>query len=786
MQQPLEPPAPPPPDISHPGIMAVDITKKFAAAVKTLSPGEIVKDDHFELFESVSALEIMDPKMDSGVLNEGEPLDEDYDVARHLLPEEILGIIDQLLCLEMAWHLGYPLSQTVLTSVYAEALMNPFPTTIEEVDFTTWMSGSPRLPSLLFVLRAYCAGLLKACFMVNEQVKDGLYYEEEDFVTSTYERHLLSHIPLPEIKDLLRNAIMELETREKEFSRDICTALRTRLELRIAFLNAIDLSAIKDDVSEAPKLPWVQMRRLIDDIETQYLMGKPVPEAFSTKLQRKLASTMPPRPMVKLTFEDTITHFKRFFQDGNEVLDVLQYTDPPSLLNFILLFQHRKPQPLAFIRSALQNLIFKDMVVLGRFSIRQLLDHDVSLGHLPCGPHFDRSFDDVEIPTDPRHQIAASMEVFRQRVADPYLELLRILCQNRCRVRRILCHQIQEWDILENDVMEVEERLQAPLSEVSDGVYQEGEHSYLPLSSWAYLFRVRQMEWIVQLGFELHVYQHDELAGMYYFLKSLACVRAQHIKQIQQTTILREKRARQHLKLHDNEPLPADIAHEFKRSKQHLRASMLDAACTWEFADGLSLLHTALLRLGFVKPPPRPYGSEELRFELRMRPFARVSYPQFPGYVEFKKQTEVPDMSTAEVLRVASAAIAAARKGLEAAVRLDQNEAFAVNATAHGRWAEDKRNTLRATIAAGVAVSTITRAYDSVREDDDGHDYVEGEEGEEWGPGKRWDETHYAQLLLSYKVEIPEPEDGYHDWWIVPKITRVRDEAERKGTRWDR
>ena len=43
----------------------------------------------------------MDPKMDSGFLHEGESLDEDYDVLRERLPEEILGIIDQLLCLEV-------------------------------------------------------------------------------------------------------------------------------------------------------------------------------------------------------------------------------------------------------------------------------------------------------------------------------------------------------------------------------------------------------------------------------------------------------------------------------------------------------------------------------------------------------------------------------------------------------------------------------------------------------------------------------------------------------------
>ncbi len=39
-----------------------------------------------------------------------------------------------------------------------------------------------------------------------------------------------------------------------------------------------------------------------------------------------------------------------------------------------------------------------------------------------------------------------------------------------------------------------------------------------PLSSWAYYHLLHQMEWIVQLGFELDIYQLDELAGMYWYI----------------------------------------------------------------------------------------------------------------------------------------------------------------------------------------------------------------------------------------------------------------------------
>ncbi len=39
--------------------------------------------------------------MDSGYLTAGETLDDDYDVLQALLPEEVIGIMDQMLCFEV-------------------------------------------------------------------------------------------------------------------------------------------------------------------------------------------------------------------------------------------------------------------------------------------------------------------------------------------------------------------------------------------------------------------------------------------------------------------------------------------------------------------------------------------------------------------------------------------------------------------------------------------------------------------------------------------------------------
>lgn len=44
----------------------------------------------------------MDPKMDSGCSTTEAEVEHLYDVSKPLLPEEVLGIIDQLLCHEVS------------------------------------------------------------------------------------------------------------------------------------------------------------------------------------------------------------------------------------------------------------------------------------------------------------------------------------------------------------------------------------------------------------------------------------------------------------------------------------------------------------------------------------------------------------------------------------------------------------------------------------------------------------------------------------------------------------
>ncbi|KHO01969.1 Mak10 subunit, NatC N(alpha)-terminal acetyltransferase [Metarhizium album ARSEF 1941] len=736
-----EPPLPPP-TLRSAGIIATDITDKFTAAVATLEPGELVKDGLFTLFDSVAALEIMDPKMDSGCVQPGEEFEVLYDVSRSLLPEEVLGIMDQLLCHEMAWHLGYPLSQTIFTSVYVEALLMPEPGSIRQAEFVRNRSQEVKQEPLLDILRAYCLGMLKACGHVNERIKSEHFYEEEDFVPNTYNRTLLTDFPTQDVKDALEAARGTVESLKGSIPDRIAEALISRLDLRDIFLDTAESPQHVRDLVKA-RLPWEAAIAILPRISSTHSLTKPVEDAFSTKLQRKLASTMPPRPIVQLKFDDAFNNLSRLCKDGLEVIGVLKYTDSQCLQTFVYTFQSKKPQPMVYVRTLLQTFLFNAMEILGSMSIRQLLDDDFSIITLPANPLLDRDNDEIEAVHDPRFVMSQQMELFRQRAAQPFLDILRTACQNRCRVRRTLCHLIRDWENLQADAEDIDQILQIktkeqPLLQRSALGLNPIETYSLPLSSWTYLYKLQQMEAIVQLGFELEVYQTDELAGMYWYLNYLAKSRLQHTERIK-TFVVRQTTTARFSPTID----PGQEA-QLQRSLAFTRLSLLQAAVTWEFSDALSCIYTVLNRHAIIKPPPRPYSNDQLRYDLRMRPFASVSLPTPPSFGEFTLGTTQPDSSTEELLEYAERAATSAKRGFETLSRFSAEDSFSVGS--HEAWTASAKGALKACIAAGVAISCLQKALQRTA----------GGRGTERG--------------LRVAATVPTPDKAYHEWWIVPTV----------------
>lgn len=104
-----------------------DITPLFLNSVKDLGLGELLHDEMFGLFEAMSAIEMMDPKMDAGMLrNRGTRKVKSFDQAveegtlklGNFSMEELIGIIDTTLSCIVSWLEGHSLAQTVFTNLY--------------------------------------------------------------------------------------------------------------------------------------------------------------------------------------------------------------------------------------------------------------------------------------------------------------------------------------------------------------------------------------------------------------------------------------------------------------------------------------------------------------------------------------------------------------------------------------------------------------------------------------------------------------------------------------------
>ena len=189
-------------------------------------------------------------------------------------------MLDELLCLESTWLDGYPLSQTTFTSLHIDSLLHPSGP-------GTWTSDHQSL--LNTVLRPYCEGVIKCCHYASKRVQSQTFYEEEDFVNHLYGRDLLLGLDAATVDANLRQAIKILS--QADIPDDLRQAIVSRLRSRQYYLESL-----LDDGGNCWLLLLEEMRR----VEGTHDLSKPVPQAFSEKVQRQLATSTPPRPMLQV------------------------------------------------------------------------------------------------------------------------------------------------------------------------------------------------------------------------------------------------------------------------------------------------------------------------------------------------------------------------------------------------------------------------------------------------------------------------------------------------------
>ncbi|KAG8011965.1 N-alpha-acetyltransferase 35 [Nibea albiflora] len=333
----------------------VDITHEFKGACKG-GDKTLFCDGRFGLFEAMSAIEMMDPKMDAGmignqvnrkVLNFEQAIKEGAIKVKDLSLPELIGIIDTCFCCLITWLEGHSLAQTVFTCLYVHN-----PDLIEEP-----------------ALKAFALGILKVCDIAREKVNKAAVFEEEDFQAMTYGFKMANNVTdlrvtgmLKDVEDELQRKVKSTRSRqgeqrnpEVELEHQQCLALFNRIKFTRLLLTALITFTKKEtsSVGEAQKLV-AQAADLLSAIHSNH----PIMMGFEPLVNQRLLPPTFPRYAKIIKREDMVAYFGKLIERIKTVCDVINTTNLHGILDFFCEFSEQSPCVLS--RSLLQTTFLID------------------------------------------------------------------------------------------------------------------------------------------------------------------------------------------------------------------------------------------------------------------------------------------------------------------------------------------------------------------------------------------------------------------------------------------
>lgn len=470
--------------------------------------------------------------------------------------------------------------------------------------------------------------------------------------------------------------------------------------------------------------------------------------------------------MVNIDFSDAVSHFEKLCNDAADIDQILETATNDDLCTTIWVFMSRVPQPSVYIRAVVQSFLQdrETKLVLGKFTLKEFLLSSLAATVLPNSSMLDPENDSIEAPTNSRFQMARVIAEFDGKVGQQFLNVFRNACLNRCRTRRTLCHLVLDWDTLQADAEALDGSVQT-YTEEQPAFYESDQPTFsYPLSSWIYHHKLNHLRQIIQMGFELTIYAPDEFAGMYWYLSYICGTHLSHVDRIS-FFLQRDMQTQDSLSQNSEASRESDVKYRaaFQRTLTNLFRIYTHLKATDAFSRALNALHIVLLRHGAIKIPPRPYSSDKMRYELRMKPFLGLNVPEPVPFEAFQEESSFAGLSDAEILEEAVARIIEARKFWEEVLKAgwsaELTEIAELNTptkpvqvgaprgatTIEDEWNKTVKNVIRSCIATSISIATLKKTL-----------------------GKRGD-------LKGVKATIPEAagKDCWHDWWIVPKLYDV-------------
>jgi len=620
-----------------------DITNDFTAAASELKLGELVHDNIFGLFEAMSAIEMMDPKMDAGMLCNKAKKVLQFEPAvkaglvkiKDLSPEWLIGIMDELLACLVTWLDGHSLVQTVFTCLY---MHNPF--IIEDP-----------------CLKAFCIAMLKMCDTIKSIVNRAQVFEEEDFQAIAYGFKMASDVTETRAAGMLKEAEEEVGRKVKQMKNQLredsnCDSEFVQNQIkgheavlaRLKFYKAFYLTLVALEKAEGSGVPTARQllntaSNLIEPIRKTIGLGiQPVVTGdnrqgsimgFEPLVNQRLLPPSFPRYTAIFGREQAIDYTEGMVKRFLHICDVVNYGSLHLIIDFISEFS--KKRPCVLTRSYLQLLVWQNNNLLGKAeTIREAIRAFNSPPSIAEKSSLSGNAKAIELA-----------DAFISRAVRPVKSIIHALGHNRARQRDKLAHLLEEFGALQDEADKVDAQLHTLLIKVEP----QRQH-FACFGSWVLYHTLNIMIQYLLSGFELELYSPHEYHYVFWYLEFLfgwhmTCLnRAEKLLQAQETA-LEQKSGRSGKKN--------------KKKKKASEKAIQEHQGMWHLYQGMRHLCQGYLRAlegfelqGKTRKPADKFGSEKLRFERRFMPFQAVDTPQLMLYGHYKEYSNISKMNASQ------------------------------------------------------------------------------------------------------------------------------------------
>ncbi|CAH2102753.1 unnamed protein product [Euphydryas editha] len=623
----------------------VDITTDFFKHIQDLQLGELLHDGNlFGLFEAMSAIEMMDPKMDAGMLcNRGNPKPLNFQQAvmcgklkiENLEPSEIIGIIDATVACIVSWLEGHSLAQTVFTNVY---LHQPHS-----------IIDKP--------LKAYCIAVYKLLDCIRDCINKAQVFEEEDFLPMGYGYRLGSNLQSGNTYDaslevseqkcisMLREQEEELnkKARSQEDEAELWAALAARIRFTRMFYQALLLITKRDSQSGADCVALLNgcsemMKVIIKTASkgTQPLENSdsPNPMGFEPMInQRLLPPTFPRYTRIKPRAE-ALQYFDELVSRLRHAWKITSCTNFHTALDFFMEFSRQRACILS--RSALQLLYLSpspaNTASMAQSNINSPQGQRPQHAFIEILRESIKSFVNPPVlnmkpGVGPNPAVREFVENFLVRCVRPFAVLVQVCGHNRARQRDKLALLLDDFAALQEEADSVDALVSGA-----------GSPPRACFGTWVLYHVLRVMIAYLLSGLELELYSVHEYHYIFWYLYEFlygwlvsALGRAEGLagdRKDGKKAVRKKKRSRPY-------------------AREGLMCQVMQNMC-----GGYFKALVAFKLQGKIRQPQSEFDNEAVRYKHRFAPLSVLTPPQV-HYLEFCEMTQPLQYENPVILYVA-------------------------------------------------------------------------------------------------------------------------------------